>query len=111
MIPSNRFETGYMQEYILNNPKCVWLIVPNKQGFIIPGEEDKPPIPSVGVAVAIMSYRAEILQKMINDRNIYGTTAFIGQEKFSKKPQNLSLLYKISYSIIISLYPASTCIE
>lgn len=78
VIPSNRFETGYMQDYIINNPNALWLILPQKRGFIIPGQEDVPPIPSVGVAIAIMSPKAKKLQKEINDRNLFKATAFIG---------------------------------
>lgn len=78
VIPSNRFETNYMQDYIINNPNALWLILPKKRGFIIPGQEDKEPIPSVGVAIAIMSHAAKKLQKEINDTNLFKATAFIG---------------------------------
>ncbi|MBE7708923.1 MAG: hypothetical protein E7Z93_00575 [Cyanobacteria bacterium SIG32] len=78
VIPSNRFETGYMQDYIINNPNALWLILPQKRGFIIPGQEDKKPIPSVGVAIAIMSPEAKKLQKEINNKNLFKATAFIG---------------------------------
>lgn len=78
VIPSNRFETGYMQEYITNNPNAVWFILPQKRGFIIPGQEDIPPVPSVGVAVAIISKDARKLQNKINNENLFKTTAFIG---------------------------------
>lgn len=67
-----------MQDYITNNPNAVWLILPQKRGFIIPGQEDVPPIPSVGVAIAIISKDAKILQEKINNENIFKTTAFIG---------------------------------
>lgn len=78
VIPSNRFETTYMQDYITNNPNAVWLILPQKRGFIIPGQENVPPIPSVGVAIAIISKDAKMLQEKINNENIFKTTAFIG---------------------------------
>ena len=67
-----------MQDYIINNPNALWLILPQKRGFIIPGQEDVPPIPSVGVAIAIMSPKAKKLQKEINDKNLFKATAFIG---------------------------------
>ena len=66
------------EDYIINNPNALWLILPQKRGFIIPGQEDVPPIPSVGVAIAIMSPKAKKLQKEINDRNLFKATAFIG---------------------------------
>jgi hypothetical protein len=78
VIPSNRFETGYMQDHIMNNPNALWLILPQKRGFIIPGQEDQKPIPSVGVAIAIMSPDAKKLQKEINNKNLFNATAFIG---------------------------------
>lgn len=78
IIPSNRFETSYMQDYIINNPNALWLILPQKRGFIIPGQEDIPPVPSVGVAVAIMSRNAKELQKQINYTNLFKATAFMG---------------------------------
>ncbi len=78
VIPSNRFETNYMQECIINNPNALWLILPKKRGFIIPGQEDKEPIPSVGVAIAIMSTEAKRLQEEINNANLFNATAFIG---------------------------------
>jgi len=62
----------------MTNPNALWMILPQKRGFIIPGAEDVPPIPSVGVAIAIMSSDAQKLQKKINDENIFKTTAYIG---------------------------------
>ena len=78
IIPANRFETSYMQNYIINNPNALWLILPQKRGFIIPGSEDKKPVPSVGAAIAIMSSEAKELQKEINDKNLFKASAFIG---------------------------------
>jgi len=83
VIPSGRFETEYMQSCIINNPNALWLIVPGKQGFIIPGQEDEPPVPSVGSAIAIMSHRAKEFQYRLNWDNPYNTTVFSGE-----MPQN-----------------------
>ncbi len=81
VIPSNRMETGYMQDYVINNPNCVWCIIPQKQGFIIPGSEDVPPIPSVGVAVAILSQRPAEIKKMLNTQNPFKTSYFTGKNQ------------------------------
>jgi len=81
VIPSNRMETAYMQEHILNNPNCVWFIIPQKQGFIIPEKENEPPIPSVGVAVAIMSQDAEKIKQKLQAQNPFKTSYFIGQRQ------------------------------
>ena len=78
VLPANRFETGYMQKFILNNEEVAWLVLPNKQGFIIPGQEHVPPIPSVGVLIAVMSKHAEDIREDMNDRNIFKTTAYRG---------------------------------
>ena len=78
VIPSNRYETDYMQKLLINNPNALWLILPGKRGFIIPGQENVPPIPSVGVSIAIMSMQVQKLQKIINENNIFNATAFIG---------------------------------
>lgn len=78
VIPSGRFETDFMQKCIINNPHALWLILPGKQGFIIPGQESEPPVPSVGTAIAVLSYRAKELQYMLNFSNPYKTTVFSG---------------------------------
>lgn len=70
-----------MQELVINNPKAVFLILPQKQGFIIPGQEDKPPVPSVGVTIVVIAENeemAENIKSIINFRNLYNTTAFRG---------------------------------
>lgn len=84
VIPSNRFETGYMQDCIVNNPHATFFILPQKRGFIIPGQEDIPPLPSVGVAIAIISHRARELQYSLNYFCEFKTTSFSGN-----KPPNL----------------------
>ena len=81
VISSDRFYCDYMQDFVLNNPRCVFLIIPKKQGFIIPGEEEKPIIPSVGVAIIFVTtdkQAAKDIKKRINSLGIFNTTAFQG---------------------------------
>lgn len=78
VMPANRMETAYMQECVVNNPYCVWMILPGKRGFIIPGEENTPPVPSVGVAVAIMTNRPLWLWDKLNKERPFNTSAFCG---------------------------------
>ena len=81
VVASDRFYVDYMQEYVINNPCAVFLILPKKQGFIIPGEEDKPPVPSVGTSVIIICRTPEEAEKIKNDinyQNVFNTSAFRG---------------------------------
>lgn len=81
VISSDRFYTGFMQDYVVNNQNAVFLVMKQKQGYIIPGEEDKPPIPSVGTAIVFITPSvpvAEDIKKKINLDNIFNTTAFRG---------------------------------
>lgn len=76
VIPSNRLETLYMQEHIINNPNCVWMVLPGKRGFIIPGHENEQLIPSVGVMVAILTNRPAWVLEQLNTIKPFNTTAF-----------------------------------
>lgn len=80
IMPANRFETDYMQKYFIKNKNALWAILPQKRGFIIPGKENEVPIPSVGVAIGIMSQEAENLQKIINENNLFNAVAILGKE-------------------------------
>ena len=81
VVASDRFYVDYMQKCVINNPRAVFLVLPKKQGFIIPGEEDKVPVPSVGTSVIIIcptSEDAESVKDILNVRNLFNTTAFKG---------------------------------
>lgn len=81
VVASDRFYVDYMQDCVINNPRAVFLVLPKKQGFIIPGEEDKPPVPSVGTSVIIIcpsAEDAENVKSIINFRNLFNTSAFRG---------------------------------
>lgn len=81
VISSDRFYTDYMQEFVLNNSNAVYLVLPQKQGFIIPGQENEKPIPSVGVAIVIIATdekAASNIKNRINSLNLFDTTAFQG---------------------------------
>ena len=80
VLPTNRCEVLYYQEFIFNNPHCVFAFLPGKQGFIIPGEEHIPPIPSQGIMVACFSKRAAELQYNWNMGKVFNTKAFLGGE-------------------------------
>lgn len=84
VISSSKFETKYMQEYVLNNNNACFCILPLKQGFIIPGEEDIPPVPSVPVAIVFIcpdEKMAEQVKLISNGKNLFKTTMFRGGGK------------------------------
>ncbi len=81
VIASDRFYVDYMQEFVINNPCAVFLILPKKQGFIIPSQKNKTPVPSVGTSIVIICesvQEAEKIKNNINYRNLFNTTAFRG---------------------------------
>lgn len=81
VVASDRFYVDYMQQHVINNPRAVFLVLPKKQGFIIPGEEDKTPVPSVGTSIIIIcpnAEEAEAVKNIINYRNLFDTSAFRG---------------------------------
>ena len=53
VIPADRLETKYYQDYILDNPNCAFCFLPKKIGFIIPGHENEKPKPSQKIMIAI----------------------------------------------------------
>lgn len=53
VIPADRLETKYYQDYILKNSNCIFCFLPNKIGFIIPGHENEKPKPSQKIMIAI----------------------------------------------------------
>lgn len=78
VIPSDRLYVKYMQKLILNNPQAVFAILPQKQGYIIPGAEDVPPVPSVGTIILILSNKAQEIAAELNKGNVYDATFFVG---------------------------------
>ena len=81
VIASDRFYVKYMQDCVLKNERAVFLVMPKKQGFIIPGNENIPPVPSVGVAIVIIAtdkLSAENIKNKINELNLFETVAFQG---------------------------------
>lgn len=48
ILPSDRMETKYYKEYILDNPDCFMVFLP-KAGFIVPGSPLEKPVASVKV--------------------------------------------------------------
>ena len=81
VVASDRFYVDYMQDCVINNPRAVFVILPKKQGFIIPGEENKPPVPSVGTSVIIICPTAEEAEKVknkINFQNLFNSSSFRG---------------------------------
>lgn len=80
VIPSDRLYVNYMQENIISNPCAAFAILPGKQGYIIPGLEELPPVPSVGTMICILAANASEIAAALNDHQIYKTTFFVGKE-------------------------------
>lgn len=78
VLSSDKMYINYVQDAFLNNPDCAWLILRGKQGFIIPGQEDEPPKPSVGTMIAIISKRAGEIQNGMNYNKTFKTPVFQG---------------------------------
>lgn len=79
VLSADKMYIGYVQDHILNNPDAVWFVLRGKQGFIIPGQEDEPPVPSVGTMVAILSKRAGEIQYGMNYYNLFDTYIYRGE--------------------------------
>lgn len=80
VIPSDRLYVNYMQENIISNPQAAFAILPGKQGYIIPGSEELPPVPSVGTMVCILAANAPEIAAALNNLQIYNTTFFVGKK-------------------------------
>lgn len=80
VLSSDKMYIGYVQDYFVKNPNAVFWFLPGKQGFIIPGKEHEPVIPSVGVMMAILSKRAAEIEYGLNFYNTYNTTIFKGEK-------------------------------
>lgn len=83
VLPADRTETKYYQEYILNNELCVFAFLPGKYGFIIPGHEDEGIIPSVKILIAIFCRNQNDVNHCLRRWNksgayIFNTPAFQG---------------------------------
>ena len=78
VLPTNRTEVLYYQANIFNNPNCVFAFLPGKQGFIIPDEEDVPPVPSIGIMIVCFTKRAEAVEKAWNEIGLFNARAFRG---------------------------------
>lgn len=78
VLPTNRCEALYYQDNIFNSNHCVFGFLPLKQGFIIPGQEHIPPIPSQGIMIACFSKRASEIQYGWNSDKLFNTKAFLG---------------------------------
>lgn len=90
VLPSDRLYVGYMQDCVINNPYAAFCILPKKQGFIIPGEEEKPPVPSVGTMIVIMSQTAPDIVYGLNYYETFNTTVFLGN-KLKKQNNEIQL--------------------
>lgn len=80
VLPADRLETKYYQEYILKNKNALFAFIPGKVGFIIPGHENEPPKPSQKIMVVIFANN-DYLQKIKELWDVvqfFNTTAFIG---------------------------------
>lgn len=80
VLSSDKMYIGYVQDEFLKNPDAVFCVLRNKQGFIIPGQEDKAPVPSVGTMIAILSKHAGEIQYGLNYYNTFDTTIFMGKK-------------------------------
>lgn len=80
VIPSDRLYVNYMQDYIINNPFAAFGILPGKQGYIIPGQEELPPVPSVGTMICILAANAPEIAAELNIFQTFKTTFFAGRE-------------------------------
>lgn len=78
VLPADRFETKYYQEYILHNKYCCFGFLNGKQGFIIPGKENIPPVPSQKIVIACFSKRAAEIKYSWNREKLFNTRAFLG---------------------------------
>lgn len=78
VLPADRFETVYYRDYILHNKYCVFGFLTGKQGFIVPGKEDTPPVPSQKIMIACFSKRAAEIQYGWNSEKLFNTKAFLG---------------------------------
>jgi len=78
VLPTNRTEVGYYHDYIFNNRDCVFGFLRGQQGFIIPGEEDKAPVPSVAIMIVFFTKRAAEVETLWNKINFMGCKAFRG---------------------------------
>lgn len=78
VLPTNRTEVNYYQDNIFCNSNCVFGFLRGKQGFIIPGEEDKEPVPSIGIMIACFTNRPEEVEKKWNEQKLFGARAFRG---------------------------------
>lgn len=78
VLPTNRCEAGYYQEHIFNSQHCMFAFLPGKQGFIIPGQEDEPTIPSQGIMIACFSKKAAEREYAWNSEKLFNTKAFLG---------------------------------
>lgn len=78
VLPADRFETKYYQELIIKNRYCLFAFLPQKVGFVIPGQEQEDIKPSQKIIIAIFSKRTPELQYDWNYYNRFNTKAFIG---------------------------------
>lgn len=78
VLPADRMETKYYQELIIKNPFCLFAFLPQKIGFVIPGQEQEIPKPSQKIMIAIFSREVWQLQNKWNHFNWFNTRAFIG---------------------------------
>lgn len=81
ILPSDRFETKYFQEYILNNKNCFWVALP-KAGFLIPGSPLDKPVPSVKVLYAYFGQDAHVTAKAFQE--LYGDTRTVVYNSLAK---------------------------
>ena len=78
VLPADRLETKYYQEYILKNKNCLFAFLPGKVGFIVPGQELEEIKPSQKIMIAIFGNGTYIQgTKVLWDMTRpFGTVAF-----------------------------------
>lgn len=81
VIPADRLETQYYQKYVLGNPNCLFAFLPDKQGFIIPGQESEEIKPSQKIMIAIFTSNKsdiEIIKDLWHIKEPFNTPIFRG---------------------------------
>jgi hypothetical protein len=80
ILPSDRFETKYYREYIVNNPNCFIMFLP-KAGFLIPGTPLDKPKPSVKVMYCYFGTDAETTARSFQE--VYGQMGAVVYNKLN----------------------------
>lgn len=93
VLSSDKMYIQYMQDYFVKNPHAAFLIIPKKQGFIIPDKPDEPPVPSVGTFIGFISRDAALIASDLNYYNPFGTACFQGVKPYEHKTSEQMTLF------------------